>query len=176
MYDGELLPDDPYADWAQAARESLQQLRREVCLSLSNLYREAGDYNRATAALAPLLVSDRADEIVHRDLMRSCALAGPRHDALRQYQACVDALASCLSERFVYNAAAQGIKVEALDFTLEGDIDLHGLLGLSDKMRPGYEGIRLTCHVKTDAPRDKVEALCEWALPSLLLWPQPVAR
>jgi hypothetical protein len=34
---------------------------------------------------------------------------------------------------FIYNAAAQGIKVDKLDFSLEGDIDLHGFLGLSDK-------------------------------------------
>ncbi len=42
------------------------------------------------------------------------------------------ALASCLTVGYVYNAAAQGISIEALDFDLEGDIDLHGFLGLSD--------------------------------------------
>src|SRR5574341_570538 len=77
-------------------------------------------------------------------------------------EAVLHALASCLSVGFIYNAAAQGIKVESLSFSLEGDIDLHGFLGLSDKVCPGYEGIRLSYRVKSNAPREKLEALCEY--------------
>jgi uncharacterized OsmC-like protein len=76
-------------------------------------------------------------------------------------EAVLHALAACLSVGFIYNAAAQGINVESLDFSLEGDIDLHGFLGLSDTVRPGYEGIRLSYRVKSDAPREKIEALWE---------------
>ncbi len=77
-------------------------------------------------------------------------------------EAVLHALASCLSVGFVYNAAAQGIKIDSLDFKLEGDLDLHAFLGLSDKVRPGYETIRLTYRVKSNAPREKLEALCEY--------------
>jgi len=77
-------------------------------------------------------------------------------------EAVLHALASCLSVGFVYNAAAQGIQVDSLEFKLEGDLDLHAFLGLSDKVRPGYENIRLTYRVKSDAPRDKLEALCDY--------------
>jgi uncharacterized OsmC-like protein len=77
-------------------------------------------------------------------------------------EAVLHALASCLSVGFIYNAAAQGIQVESLAFRLEGDLDLHAFLGLSDQVRPGYEGIRLTYRVKSNAPREKVEALCEY--------------
>lgn len=77
-------------------------------------------------------------------------------------EAVLHALAACLSVGFIYNAAAQGIRVQALSFRLEGDIDLHGFLGLSDTVRPGYEGIRLSYRVKADAPREKLEALCEY--------------
>ncbi|CAN5167972.1 hypothetical protein BH23CHL1_BH23CHL1_24490 [soil metagenome] len=45
-------------------------------------------------------------------------------------------LASCLSVGFIYNCAAQGVKIEKLDFNLEGDLDLHGFLGLSDTIPP----------------------------------------
>lgn len=38
-------------------------------------------------------------------------------------EATLHALASCLSGGFVYNAAAQGINVDDLNFKLEGDID-----------------------------------------------------
>jgi uncharacterized OsmC-like protein len=74
-------------------------------------------------------------------------------------EAVLHALASCLSVGFVYNAAAQGIRVDSLSFRLEGDLDLHGFLGLSDTVRPGYEGIRLSYRVKSDAPREKIEEL-----------------
>jgi uncharacterized OsmC-like protein len=72
------------------------------------------------------------------------------------------ALASCLTVGFVYNAAAQRIRVESLDFDLEGDLYLQGFLGLSDAVRPGYHGLKVTYRAKTDAPRDKVEALCAY--------------
>jgi uncharacterized OsmC-like protein len=77
-------------------------------------------------------------------------------------EAVLHALASCLSVGFIYNAAAQGIKVESLDFDVEGDLDLRAFLGLSQEVRPGYQGIRVTYRVKCDAPRDKLEALCEY--------------
>lgn len=69
------------------------------------------------------------------------------------------ALTSCITVGFVYNAAAQGIKVEELEFDVEGDVDLHNFLGLSDKVRPGYENIRLSYRVKADAPEEKLQEL-----------------
>lgn len=77
-------------------------------------------------------------------------------------EAVLHALASCLAVGFVYNAAAQGIQVDGLEFNLEGDIDLHGFLGLSEQTRPGYQNIRVSYRVKSDAPREKLEALCEY--------------
>jgi len=77
-------------------------------------------------------------------------------------EAVLHALASCLAVGFIYNAAAQGIQVESLDFDLEGDLDLHAFLGLSDQVRPGYEGIRVNYRVKADAPRERLEALCDY--------------
>lgn len=72
------------------------------------------------------------------------------------------ALASCLSVGFIYNAAAKGIEVEALDFDLQGELDLRGFLGLDESIRPGYSDIRVTCRVQADAPREELEELCEY--------------
>jgi DNA-binding SARP family transcriptional activator len=94
LYKGELLPDELYADWTQAPRENLRRLYRQASLTLAAHHREARNYARAIALLTPLLIHDRADETAHRELMRTYALAGRRHDALRQYQACADALAA----------------------------------------------------------------------------------
>jgi len=77
-------------------------------------------------------------------------------------EAVLHALASCLAVGFIYNAAAQGIQVENMSFDLEGDLDLRAFLGVSQEVRPGYEGIRLTYRVKSTAPREKIEALCNY--------------
>lgn len=77
-------------------------------------------------------------------------------------EAVLHALASCLAVGFIYNAAAQGIHIESLSFDLEGDLDLRAFLGLSEEVRPGYEGIRLTYRVKSDAPPEKIEELCNY--------------
>jgi uncharacterized OsmC-like protein len=76
-------------------------------------------------------------------------------------EAVLHALASCLAVGFAYNAAARGIKVDSLQFRLEGDLDLHAFLGLSDAVRPGYQEIRVTYRVKADAPKEQIADL--WA-------------
>ncbi|GAB4325341.1 MAG: OsmC family protein [Dehalococcoidia bacterium] len=77
-------------------------------------------------------------------------------------EALLHAVASCLTVGFVYNAAARGIEVRSLQFDLEGDLDLHGFLGLSDTVRPGYNGIRVTYRVDADAPREQLVELCDY--------------
>ena len=77
-------------------------------------------------------------------------------------EAILHALASCLAVGFIYNAAAQGIEIESLKFDMEGDLDLRAFLGLSEEVRPGYEGIRLTYQVKSNAPREKIVELCNY--------------
>jgi uncharacterized OsmC-like protein len=72
------------------------------------------------------------------------------------------ALAACLAVGFAYNAAVQGITIESLEFELEGELDLHGFLGLSEETRAGCDSIRVTYRVKSDAPRGRILELCEY--------------
>jgi DNA-binding SARP family transcriptional activator len=94
LYRGDLLPDDRYEEWTLIPRERLYRCQREARLELAALHRDSRNYSRAIALLLPLLEHDRADEAVHRELMRLYALSGQRHEALRQYQACVEALSA----------------------------------------------------------------------------------
>lgn len=73
-------------------------------------------------------------------------------------------LASCLAVGFAYNAAAQGIELEDVRFSVEGDLDLHAFLGLRDDVRPGYESIRVTCDVKSPASRNHLEELKDYVI------------
>jgi uncharacterized OsmC-like protein len=63
----------------------------------------------------------------------------------------LNALAACLTTTMVYHAALRGIKIDALESELEGDIDLRGFLGISNDVRRGYQNIRVKFRVKTDA-------------------------
>ena len=73
------------------------------------------------------------------------------------------ALAGCLTTSLVYHAAAQGIKIDAVESKFEGDIDLRGFLGMDEDVRNGYENIRVTFKIKADAPEEKLKELCELA-------------
>ncbi|MEW6131232.1 MAG: OsmC family protein [Acidobacteriota bacterium] len=73
------------------------------------------------------------------------------------------ALAGCLTTSLVYHAAAQGIHLESVESTLEGELDLQGFLGLSDDIRNGYNDIRVTFNIRSDAPVEKLRELCELA-------------
>ncbi len=77
-------------------------------------------------------------------------------------EAVLHALAACVSVGMVYNAAARGIAIEELSFDVEGDLDLHGFLGLSDRVRPGFGDIRFVTRIKANAPRQQLEELCEY--------------
>lgn len=72
------------------------------------------------------------------------------------------ALGSCLAVGFAYNAAARGIELKSLEIDLKGDLDLQGFLGTSDKVRPGYQNIKVVCRVKSDAPREKINELFKY--------------
>lgn len=70
------------------------------------------------------------------------------------------ALAGCMMTTMVYHAAIRGIRIDALEMDLEGDLDLRGFLGLSDEVRKGYEQIRVTFRVTTDEPNlERLKAL-----------------
>src|SRR5713226_4213485 len=97
LYNSDLLPDDRYAEWTLSSRERLRRQQREARLTRAAHARDAREYTGAISLLTPLLAQDPADELVHRELMQLYALAGRRHEAFRQYQACVDALAAELA-------------------------------------------------------------------------------
>lgn len=77
-------------------------------------------------------------------------------------EAVLHALASCLSVGIVYNASAMDIKINVLSFSLEGELDLHAFLGLSETTRPGYKNITIIVNMDADAPKDKLDALMDY--------------
>jgi uncharacterized OsmC-like protein len=72
------------------------------------------------------------------------------------------AIAACLTSGVANIAAARGIQLRKVTSTVEGDIDLLGILGLSDgTVRNGYQQIRVTFHIEGDADEEKLRGLVE---------------
>ena len=62
------------------------------------------------------------------------------------------ALAACLTAGMANIAAARGVNLTEVESTVEGDIDLLGILGLSDEVRNGYQQIRVSFKLRGDDP------------------------
>src|SRR5215475_6931528 len=62
------------------------------------------------------------------------------------------ALAACLTAGIANIAAARGVTLTEVSSTVEGDIDLLGILGLSDQVRNGYQQIRVSFTLRGDDP------------------------
>jgi uncharacterized OsmC-like protein len=72
------------------------------------------------------------------------------------------AIAACLTAGLANIAAARGVELTKVTSTVEGDIDVLGILGLSEgTVRNGYEQIHVTFHVEGDADDETLRGLVE---------------
>jgi uncharacterized OsmC-like protein len=72
-------------------------------------------------------------------------------------------LASCITAGIGNIAAARGVTLTSVESRVEGDIDLRGILGLSDQVRNGYQRIRISFKIAGDAPDAKLREIVEQA-------------
>ena len=73
------------------------------------------------------------------------------------------AIASCITAGIGNIAAARGVKLTSVESTVEGDIDLRGILGLSDEVRNGYQQMRVNFRITGDASPEKLREIVEQA-------------
>jgi uncharacterized OsmC-like protein len=72
------------------------------------------------------------------------------------------AIAACLTAGIANIAAARGVELTKVTSTVEGDIDLLGILGLSDgSVRNGYEQIRVSFSIEGDADDATLRGIVE---------------
>ena len=71
------------------------------------------------------------------------------------------ALATCITGGIANIAAARGVTLTDVQSTIEGDIDLLGIFGMSKDVRNGYQGIRVSFSIKGDAPPEKLQEIVE---------------
>ena len=90
------------------------------------------------------------------------------------------AIAACLTSGIANIAAARGVQLRKVSSSVEGDIDLLGILGLSDgSVRNGYQNVKVTFHIEGDADDATLRAIVEQsrrrsAVYDVLTQPTPV--
>jgi len=89
-------------------------------------------------------------------------------------------IAACLTAGIANIAAARGVKLTKVESSVEGNIDLLGILGLSDgTVRNGYEEIRVSFRIEGDADDETLRGIVEQsrrrsAVYDVLTQPTPV--
>jgi uncharacterized OsmC-like protein len=73
----------------------------------------------------------------------------------------LDALTAGLTAGIANIAAARGVTLHSVSATVEGDIDLRGILGQPDDVRNGRQAIRVNFHISGDAPPHVLTDLVE---------------
>ena len=68
-------------------------------------------------------------------------------------------LASCLTAGVAAIAQHREIQLRSVSATLEGAMDIQGILGIDGDVRNGFDGIKVTYKIDADAKRDEIEAL-----------------
>ena len=68
-------------------------------------------------------------------------------------------LASCLTAGIAAVAQFRDIQLNSVTATIEGDMDLQGILGIDDEVRNGFGGINITYDIDADASREDIEAI-----------------
>jgi DNA-binding SARP family transcriptional activator len=91
-YTGELLPEDRYEDWCAERRASLAELRVRLLLELATALEDRAAYSESADVLRRIVAEEPTREEVHRRLIRLLGALGKRDQAVRQFDACREAL------------------------------------------------------------------------------------
>jgi uncharacterized OsmC-like protein len=68
-------------------------------------------------------------------------------------------LASCLTAGIAADAQNRGIQLRSVSATVEGGMDIQGILGIDRDVRNGFDGIKVTYNIDADATPDEIKAL-----------------
>ena len=68
-------------------------------------------------------------------------------------------LASCLTAGVAAVAQNRGVQLRSVESTLEGKMDIRGILGMDSEVRNGYDDIKVKFKIDADASKADIEAI-----------------
>jgi uncharacterized OsmC-like protein len=86
-------------------------------------------------------------------------IAAGQNTAPNSMEYVLHALATCLTGTLVYHAAVRGIRIEAVESSYKGDMDVRGLFGLADDVRKGFNKVAVNMRVKSEASAEELTEL-----------------
>lgn len=92
LYRGDLLEDEPYAEWCWMERETLRETHLDILRQIALLQVQKGNLESAIQHYRKALRLDPLREELHRQLIQTLLKAERRDEALRQYLRCCDIL------------------------------------------------------------------------------------
>jgi len=111
----------------------------------------AGGQERTERAVALTVDADQPDYL------------GGQNTAPNAVEHYLGSLVSCLNTTIVAHASAQGIALEALEISAEGQMDARGFFGVSDEVRRGYSRIVVDIRARTSADEATLRQLASYS-------------
>ena len=105
------------------------------------------------------------DEQAHREVFtfdadHPAVFAAP-DDGPTPVEFLLHGLAACIAAGVASIAANRGITLTSVTASVEGDIDLRGLLGIDPAVRNGYQAVRIAFQVEGDASAEELAKLVQ---------------
>ena len=91
------------------------------------------------------------------------AYLGGQNTAPNAVEHYLNSLTSCLSTTVVAHASVQGIALEALEISAEGQMDARGFFGVSDDVNRGYNLIKVDIRARTSADVETIRKLTSYS-------------
>jgi uncharacterized OsmC-like protein len=82
---------------------------------------------------------------------------------LSPHEAIMSAVGACIATGFVAQATARGVKVDSLEVSVDGSLNLPVFFGLADG-NPGYDSMDVTVYAKTDASPEVLQEIWDIAV------------
>lgn len=69
------------------------------------------------------------------------------------------ALGSCQAQTYRFWSEKLGIRIDDVSVDIQGDLDIQGIFGLRDGVRPGFSDVRLNVRLSGPEPQERYEEL-----------------
>jgi len=75
---------------------------------------------------------------------------------------CMATINSCISQTIIAYATMMGIQLDSIRIETEGDVDIRGFTGVSERVRPGAQELRIDIHLDSKtASNEQLQKLYE---------------
>lgn len=135
---------------------------REAIAAIQEKYRlDPGSAMASFHSKSELVDGFRSDVAIreHRIVIDEPAQLGGGDAGPNPVECLLAALGACQEITYKAYATAMGIPLDSVSVELEGEIDLRGFFGVDDSVRSGYQAIRGTVHLESEAPAADLERL-----------------